>query len=364
MNLLKKLLSAHIETTSYYELRRIYLVNTLLLSGIIILGIFATMHGVQGNYQSFIFDLFFLITLAFSYGYILQSKSLVWGGHAAALFLLCFLLYLPIISEATHYSLVWSIAFPIFAIVYYGPKNGLMASIGFYFLLFSLLAIGIGTWHNNDWNTLAFIHFSISSIVLTILFYAAESSLMHYHLKNKKIQADLEKLSTTDYLTKLLNRRGIMKRLEGCVNKHQQAHDIFSIAIIDIDDFKQINDQHGHNVGDQVLLQLAEIFSHITNTSNHQIVGRWGGEEFIIIYPKTCLEQALGYCQALRNNINNFQFKGVKGQAIHCSFGLSEFTQNNQTIDCTINEADMALYQAKESGKNKIITFQIQSNIF
>lgn len=171
--------------------------------------------------------------------------------------------------------------------------------------------------------------------------------------KTKKLEIALEKnhkLAITDHLTGLNNRVEIEKSLQKELNRATRYNSYFSLMIIDIDYFKKVNDTYGHLTGDNILVSFANIL--LTDTRNTDIVGRWGGEEFLIICPETNSFQAKLLSEKLRKAISEFCFDTIK--SLTSSFGVTSF-ENGDTIDKIISRADKALYQAKDQGRNTVV---------
>ena len=159
----------------------------------------------------------------------------------------------------------------------------------------------------------------------------------------------LKKLSYTDQLTGLYNRYKVKELFEYEKNQITRYKTELSVIIIDIDFFKSINDTFGHTVGDLILLELANLLKKSVRSSD--IVSRWGGEEFLIVTPKTNLEQAGVLAEHIRQNlkIHEFSYK----ISITVSFGVTSF-QKNDTLETIILRADEALYKAKNSGRDVV----------
>ena len=126
------------------------------------------------------------------------------------------------------------------------------------------------------------------------------------------------------------------------------SHD-FGVIMIDIDYFKKVNDEFGHQIGDKVLQELSHIIK--SNSRATDIVGRWGGEEFLIISTETNLDELLSLANKLRNKICSYKF--INGEYKTASFGVSIY-HKNENINALIKRADEALYKAKENGRNKV----------
>lgn len=165
----------------------------------------------------------------------------------------------------------------------------------------------------------------------------------------------LEQVASIDKLTGLYNRRMIDEFINIEVETHKRnPYDGLSVIMIDIDYFKNVNDTFGHQTGDIVLSQTAKIM--IENSRKSDIKGRFGGEEFIIICPQTTAESALKLAEKIRTAIESFKFEEVGYKTI--SLGISTF-ENNDTVESLIKKADTALYQAKNSGRNKVVLYKI-----
>ncbi len=188
---------------------------------------------------------------------------------------------------------------------------------------------------------------SIFVIALVVIFIIIYRSNRHLNILNKK----LEKLSVTDKLTKINNRAKLDSILDKELKIKKRYRQALSIIILDIDYFKSINDRYGHICGDRILQEVATILkSNIRETDS---IGRWGGEEFLIILPHTKENEAITLAENLRKIIENSHFyKNIK---IAASFGVYEC--NNFNILKCIENADKALYFAKNSNRNCVKSY-------
>jgi len=169
----------------------------------------------------------------------------------------------------------------------------------------------------------------------------------------KNYQEKLEYLSQTDQLTKVKNRLYTDETLQKQYYRFIRNSEECSVILLDIDHFKLINDNYGHIAGDLFLIEFSNILSTHIRTSD--IVGRWGGEEFLIISPHTTLEDALKLATKLKNLIEKFNFTKVGSRT--ASFGISNFTIGI-TVEKLLDNADKALYISKENGRNQINCFK------
>jgi len=164
----------------------------------------------------------------------------------------------------------------------------------------------------------------------------------------------LRQLASVDYLTNTYNRRYFYEIGENEFNKAIRYNHPFSIILFDIDYFKKINDTHGHDIGDKVLIQIADICKQLVRKTD--LLARYGGEEFIAFLPETSGDQALTLAERLRSKIELHKFEPDSITQITISIGISKFeTFTNQTLDSIIKKADEALYLAKNRGRNCVV---------
>lgn len=160
---------------------------------------------------------------------------------------------------------------------------------------------------------------------------------------------ELEELSVTDRLTRLYNRLFLDRVLEREFAAAGRTGRSFALILLDLDRFKRVNDTYGHHVGDEVLITLAQILQVRVRASD--VVGRWGGEEFLVVCPDTDAQGAMQVAENLRQRIEAQEFPGVQ----HCtgSFGVAVY-QPGDTIAAVEARADKALYAAKAQGRNRV----------
>jgi len=224
-----------------------------------------------------------------------------------------------------------------------------------------------------------------------------DTSLLHKQkLEIEELNAKLQEISRVDHLTKLLNRRALLEAFEaekkrsmrdrwrmkhsarvfadpeapessalpedfentarGAISEHIGN---FACIMVDIDHFKQVNDVRGHLVGDQVLQRFGELVRSGGLFRDNDILGRFGGEEFIILLPETNALNAAIPAERLRQALSKEEFRDEKGQAfqVTISLGIAEFLPEESSSDEMINRADKALYFAKEHGRNQICVY-------
>lgn len=165
----------------------------------------------------------------------------------------------------------------------------------------------------------------------------------------------LEALATTDPLTRLLNRRALHERLAAEVQRADRYGAILTLMMIDIDHFKQVNDTHGHLIGDAVLAQLAGILQGSLRTVD--IAARYGGEEFMAILPETPLDSGVVIAERVRERMEEHDFQGLHGLPLQLtvSIGIAAYPSTGvHSTDDLIARADAALYRAKADGRNVV----------
>ena len=173
----------------------------------------------------------------------------------------------------------------------------------------------------------------------------SELNVMKTALENKN--SLLQELSVTDSLTGLYNRGYIDDAIQAEIKRTERYGGSISLIMADIDYFKKFNDSYGHQVGDKVLCNVSELLKK--NIRNTDTIGRWGGEEFIVICPNSSEQQCVILAEKLRLIVETTEHDTFGG--VTCSFGVSEYVPGN-TENEFIKGADMALYESKKSGRN------------
>ena len=176
-----------------------------------------------------------------------------------------------------------------------------------------------------------------------------EELIQTKELLEKKGQELLE-MSTIDPLTGLLNRRELDNRVAKILSQAKRNKSPVTLIIIDIDFFKNINDKYGHAFGDDVLQGLAKIL--LTNRREHDVIARFGGEEFILVLPDVNKINALKLAEIIRTDVQSNKIKGIN---ITVSVGVSIASDDKYEFDILFKEADSALYSAKDQGRNRTI---------
>lgn len=172
-------------------------------------------------------------------------------------------------------------------------------------------------------------------------------------LKRPQEFNDLKQAASMDALTSVANRGELETQLTIMISRAHKDRNAppLSLMFIDADHFKNINDSYGHTVGDEVLVEMARLFQH--ETYSGELVGRYGGEEFVILCPETDLENAVKKAGRLRLAICNLSIKNLNKTPISASFGVAQLEEGD-SVESLLRRADAALYRAKETGRNKV----------
>ncbi len=162
----------------------------------------------------------------------------------------------------------------------------------------------------------------------------------------------MELLAKTDPLTQLSNRRDFLEKFQQEIIRFERSGKPFSVILSDIDDFKTVNDRYGHDCGDFVLVNTAKILKSMIRKQDY--VGRWGGEEFILLLPETPWSGGVKVAEGIRKRIEteNFSYKGHR-LSITITCGVCVYNRG-MDIDTCVKGADEALYSGKHQGKNRV----------
>jgi len=259
----------------------------------------------------------------------------------AAIVMLTILLHL----QTEESTLIWLGIFPVIAYSLLGCRKGAIAHTLFSVALIASLLFG---WYAIPYAPSAI---TLANVVGTAFAYGVFIYLYEFS-KNEAIQRYYRR-SFVDELTSTGNRKMFTAILEKSKALARRGQKSLSLIMIDIDHFKQINDTHGHVVGDLVLVEFARLLSD--NIRSSDTLSRWGGEEFAIILPETNQCQAIVLAEKLRKIIQEYPFSIVG--SLTASFGVTEVL-TDELDEESIRHADRALYRAKENGRNRVESHQ------
>lgn len=181
------------------------------------------------------------------------------------------------------------------------------------------------------------------------------ADLLSVLVQNLHLKERLEQRATHDGLTRLFNRQTLIEHLDRECRRSHRYNSPVSVIMLDIDHFKKVNDQHGHQAGDEALRRMAEAIT--SSIREMDIAGRCGGEEFIVILPNTEHEGALAWAERLRITIEKMEVSfGGKNLNLTASMGVASAEGTAALTDSMIARADSALYDAKHAGRNRVVS--------
>lgn len=191
------------------------------------------------------------------------------------------------------------------------------------------------------------------------ILFIIERAMETKQLREMAVKSEYYKqLSNLDGMTSLYNYRFFKEMLRHEVDRHTRYNRSLSLLMIDIDDFKQVNDTYGHLVGDQVLKQIAELLKK--SIRSHDLVARYGGEEFAVILPETMEEEAIKVGKRIVSTIADYKFNLIEGKSsenLSVTVGLASFPKDALDAEQLVENSDQALYKGKNSGKNQVRIF-------
>ena len=192
--------------------------------------------------------------------------------------------------------------------------------------------------------------FSQSDLSLLVSFAATVTAA----IRNAELHSEVQKLAITDSLTNLYNRRGLFELGEREIDRAHRFGRHLTAIMGDIDYFKQVNDSFGHSVGDEVLKLIAEALT--SSVRKVDVVGRYGGDEFVVLLPEIDIEAGLVVAERLRECVKAKVYKTPIAQvAVSISLGITGITDDTQDLKSLLERADHALYKAKASGRDRLV---------
>lgn len=235
----------------------------------------------------------------------------------------------------------WMPLFVIYTYLTLGRKKGVLFSL---IVLIIELVIGLQVFAKlSPFSLDSIVQFYIATIIYIVAFYYAQMAFGIYNeLHTIKSNAFI------DSLTGIPNRRKLSLIFDRFWKSAQEGKQLFSVIIIDIDNFKQINDKYGHDIGDFVLKEFSIIVNDIM--TELEVFGRWGGEEFVIL-SQTTEKELVTLAELIQNTVANHNFKTV--HSVTASFGVTTYAEGDLKEDI-YKRADSALYQSKKNGKNQV----------
>jgi diguanylate cyclase (GGDEF)-like protein len=199
---------------------------------------------------------------------------------------------------------------------------------------------------------------AVEGLNMLVPFSALGVMSIYFRFASLDVERRMEALAMTDALTTLPNRRRMREMLDEERVRFTRSRRSFGLIIGDIDGFKHINDHAGHDCGDHVLRELAQVLRQVLRAQD--VVARWGGEEFLFLLPDTDLTGAAVVAEKLRGAVERAELRFAdKPMPVTMTFGVAAFVPD-ATIEECIRQADQAMYSGKEQGKNRVVTGLLQ----
>jgi diguanylate cyclase (GGDEF)-like protein len=315
--------------------------------GSLFLGTFGTISVIEGRFLLGSIILFFF-GVVFTAALITKKMSEV---QPVSLFLALILLflawYLILSGGAEGTGVYWTYPMSMLMVLLVGPKVGIIY-MGLYLFVNSIFLFGPFTFPY-DYSDIEAIRIIATSIALYVLILASEWIRVGSYGAISEASENHRNRANTDPLTGLLNRRGIQLALQD-----KEGNQSAIVTVLDIDKFKLINDNFGHYLGDLVLVRLAKLLTD--NTKGVDLIARWGGEEFLLIFFATNLNPAKTLVNKIKDDFESIRFScGKTDVSATFSAGMAIF-DDISSFELSVKQADQKLYEAKNSGRNKVVS--------
>ncbi|RUO72062.1 GGDEF domain-containing protein [Pseudidiomarina sediminum] len=318
-----------------------------LLKGVLkVIAVFSLLIGslnvvVFASYQVASFNFLSVALATLVYGYFLRTKNLKVASWLTCLFVIFNVAVFIHLTKGENYALLWVMVLPPIVFFLLGRKLGAWV-VGLIFVyVIGYMYFQLQPPRQDTLGMGALLNITEVCLALWFIFRFYESS-------RESAYREIEHQSITDKLTRLYNRSKLDHVLAE-VHHHLQSgkYQRAAIAILDIDHFKDVNDRVGHIVGDEVLQHVARELKHCV--TKHGVLGRWGGEEFLVLLPSYSVEDAVTFCEQVRRYIE--RGTSPSGEKLTISIGVAPLNATQSTEHALI-AADRALYQAKQAGRN------------
>ncbi|WP_293749185.1 GGDEF domain-containing protein [uncultured Paraglaciecola sp.] len=295
--------------------------------------------------------------LFFSSHLILRSKRITnpykFSSNIVTSSLMLLMVYLVYTGGVNGTGPLWIYIVPPVALFFGGMRKG-TRNIGLFVLVISVLMF----YPNDEWLGTSYTYAFKSRLIYSFLtvsclfaFYEYVRQTSFYRIQ--EMSRKFEKQAMRDPLSGLLNRRGMQEKLQQEFDRSQRYKNNLTVMMCDIDHFKIVNDQYGHDKGDEIIKGLGDIFK--SGLRKQDSLARWGGEEYLFLLPETNGSQAMLLAEKLRSKIEETQYnQDNKTFSVTVSIGLHQIASSD-TINQAITKADTNLFKAKEQGRNRCI---------
>ncbi|MDF1876206.1 GGDEF domain-containing protein [Sulfurimonas sp. SAG-AH-194-L11] len=365
--MLKSYFTAGITFSNPISYRRVIVINSMLSLSVLAFFIFTYLNVViTQEYFIALLDFIAALLSLFTLWLLRYDKNVQQAAFISSIFLMAFMIIFITKNQNSHFGLIWSVFIPFFAIMLNGKKLGLAISIFYYTIMFSLAYKGLGIWNDGEWAVIDLLRFYTVSTALTFFIYLTESA----HIKadeelslvrenEHKTLQELTLLSITDALTGVHNRRHFNKVLSQLFLDLSDKKQLLSLLIIDIDYFKEYNDTYGHYAGDIVLKEVAQKLLFLLENKSDSVF-RIGGEEFAIIIHNKSQSETKKIIDSINLSIEDLKIEHLQSKLtckkLTVSAGVcTNYSSKDKQLKYFYKQADDALYEAKDTGRNRTI---------
>jgi diguanylate cyclase (GGDEF)-like protein len=338
------------------EVRRkiilVYVFSTIGFGFLTVFGIFALLNG--RSLIAFITLSSAVFALA-NFALLLITSNHVRASYGVSLIIIAVALFLVIHGGVENTGLMWTYSAIPMILFLHGHKRGLILLLGCLITYTLCMYIPSDLHAYTQYSTAIKSRFIASYIALLMLLWIYEYTAHQTYARWRKLSDLFAEQARTDVLTGISNRRDIMEKINYENIRAQRRQEQYSLLLIDIDHFKKINDEHGHDAGDKTLILIANTIKNAV--FQRDLVGRWGGEEFMVILPDTNTVNATLAAEKIRSSVSETRIEyNNKHIPVSISIGLATSDQHYNP-DLYIKVADNCLYNAKARGRNCVASF-------
>jgi len=368
--IIKNFFTANIEYVDSLSYRRVIMINSMLSLSILVFYFFSYINwfSIQ-EYTVAILD-FVAATTSVGTLYLLRrTKNIKLVAFISVLIIMTFMILFIIQNKNSNFGIIWSVFVPYLAISFNGKRVGLALSTIYLSIMFYLAVDGIGVWNQGLWSEIDFIRFFVALSLFTYIFYLTESAhedadkeLEEVRKKEADMLKSVKTQAITDGLTGMYNRRYFNEIVPKLLGAAQRSETLISLFVLDVDYFKNYNDHYGHHKGDEVLCKIANALINFIQRED-DFVFRIGGEEFaglIHTHNKDESEEWIAKINQLIVNLEiEHKMSKLDMKKVTVSIGVcTAQASQEKDLDYFYKKADEALYVAKNSGRNCIVTFR------
>ncbi|MFI8582030.1 GGDEF domain-containing protein [Ectopseudomonas khazarica] len=330
------------------------LMRTILLATGLTLGGFAVLQALAGNYPFAILEVLCTALLLFGASRIGRARHLNLWIYLYLVPTFCFILYIIVMPDASAAAFVWLYMIPLLAYLLLGKQRAFLLTAPF--MLAGLLLYFADNRLNLDTRGLIDLgNAALCGVLILVFVHIYDGLRMQAHL-------ELERLAQTDSLTGVASRGSFQHALQRSIQEVERSNGHLVLALLDVDHFKQVNDQWGHEAGDMALQHICQILQHRLRVTD--FLGRLGGEEFGLLLRHTDSAGAEPLVELLREQVAEQPLE-YDGQliALSATFGLAAWPTDGRSAAELYRSADRRLYRGKQRGRNQLVSADVPGEL-